>query len=104
ALIEYKAALEADPENSDAMYMCGLVYIDRANKITEQMNSLSLSESRKYDSLKRKQKGVFEQSLSYFENAREMNPEDLDIIRALAEVYRKVGNYEKSMEMSERLK
>jgi tetratricopeptide (TPR) repeat protein len=104
ALLEYKAALEADPENSDAMYMCGLVYIDRANKITEQMNSLSLSESRKYDSLKKKQKGVFEESLTYFENAREMNPDDLDIVRALAEVYRKVGNYEKSMEMSELLK
>jgi tetratricopeptide (TPR) repeat protein len=104
ALVEYKAALEADPENSDAMYMCGLVYIDRANKITEQMNSLSLSESRKYDALKKKQKGVFEESLTYFENAREMNPDDLDIVRALAEVYRKVGNYEKSMEMSELLK
>jgi len=104
ALEEYKATLEVDPENSDAMYMCGLVYIDRANKITEQMNSLSLSESRKYDSLKKKQKTVFEESLSYFENAREMNPDDLDIVRALAEVYRKVGNYEKSMEMSELLK
>ena len=104
ALVEYKAALEADPENSDAMYMCGLVYIDRANKITEQMNSLSLSESRKYDALKKKQKGVFEESLTYFESAREMNPDDLDIVRALAEVYRKVGNYEKSMEMSELLK
>jgi len=104
ALVEYKAALEVDPENSDAMYMCGLVYIDRANKITEEMNSLSLSESRKYDALKKKQKTVFEESLSYFEGAREMNKEDLDIVRALAEVYRKVGNYEKSMEMSELLK
>lgn len=104
ALAEYKAALEVDPSNSDAMYMCGLVYIDRANKITEEMNSLSLSESRKYDALKKKQKTVFEESLSYFEGAREMNKEDLDIVRALAEVYRKVGNYEKSMEMSELLK
>jgi tetratricopeptide (TPR) repeat protein len=104
ALAEYKAALEVDPTNSDAMYMCGLVYIDRANKITEEMNSLSLSESRKYDALKKKQKTVFEESLSYFEGAREMNKEDLDIVRALAEVYRKVGNYEKSMEMSELLK
>ena len=104
ALAEYKAALEVDSTNSDAMYMCGLVYIDRANKITEEMNSLSLSESRKYDALKKKQKTVFEESLTYFEGAREMNKEDLDIVRALAEVYRKVGNYEKSMEMSELLK
>ncbi len=104
ALVEYKSAVELDPENSDALYMCGLVYIDRANKITEQMNSLSLSESRKYEALKKKQKGVFEESLVYFKNAREINKDDLDIVRALAEVYRKVGEYDKSMEMSELLK
>ena len=51
----------------------------------------------------RSKQGVFEESLGYFESAREMNKDDLDIIRALAEVYRKVGDYEKSMEMSELL-
>ena len=86
------------------MYMCGLVYIDRANKITEQINSLSLSESSKHEALKKKQKTVFEESLTYFKRARDINKEDLDIVRALAEVYRKVGNYDKSMEMSQLLK
>lgn len=99
ALVEYKAALEVDPEMSDAMYMCGLVYIDQANKITEEMNGLGLNETRKYDSLKKKQKEVFGTSLGYFEKAREMNPDDLDIVRALMEVYRKTGDYQKSMDM-----
>lgn len=103
ALGEYKAALEIDPEMSDAMYMCGLVYVDQANKITEEMNGLGLNETRKYESLKKKQKEVFETSLGYFENAREMNPEDLDIVRALMEVYRKTGDYQKSMDMSKLL-
>ena len=60
ALTEYKRAVELDSTLSDAMYMCGLVYIDRANEITEQMNNLGLNETRKYNALKDKQKGVFE--------------------------------------------
>ena len=99
ALAEYKAALEVEPDMSDAMYMCGLVYIDRANEITEQMNKLGLNETRKYNQLKDKQKEVFGESLGYFENAFEMKPEDMDIVRALMEVYRKVGDYQKSMDM-----
>ena len=47
ALTEYKRAVELDSTLSDAMYMCGLVYIDRANEITEQMNNLGLNETRK---------------------------------------------------------
>ena len=99
ALTEYKRAVELDSTLSDAMYMCGLVYIDRANEITEQMNNLGLNETRKYNALKDKQKGVFEESLQYFEKSYEMNPNDLDIVRALMEVYRKVGDYQKSMDM-----
>ena len=99
ALEEYKAALVIDPKMSDAMNMCGLVYIDRANKISEQMNSLGLNENRKYESLKKKQKEVFQESQGYFERAYEMKPEDMDIVRALMEVYRKTGDYQKSMDM-----
>jgi tetratricopeptide (TPR) repeat protein len=99
ALIEYKRAVELDSTLSDAMYMCGLVYIDRANEISEQMNNLGLNETRKYNALKDKQKGVFEESLQYFEKSYEMNPNDMDIVRALMEVYRKVGDYQKSMDM-----
>lgn len=99
ALVEYKAALEIDPEMSDAMYMCGLVYIDRANKISEEMNGLGLNENRKYESLKKKQKEVFQESQGYFERAYEMKPDDMDIVRALMEVYRKTGDYQKSMDM-----
>ena len=99
ALAEYKAALEVEPDMSDALYMCGLVYIDRANNITEEMNSLSLSQTTKYNKLKADQKSIFQESLQYFESAYEMKSDDMDIVQALMEVYRKVGNYEKSMEM-----
>ena len=99
ALTEYQAAIEIDPTLSDATYMCGLVFIDRANKISEQMNGLGLSETRKYDALKKKQKDIFVTSLGYFEKALELKGDDLDIVRALMEVYRKTGDYQKSLDM-----
>jgi hypothetical protein len=38
-------------------------------------------------------------SLGYFEKALELNGDDLDIVRALMEVYRKTGDYQKSLDM-----
>ncbi len=99
ALTEYQAAIEIDPTLSDATYMCGLVFIDRANKVSEQMNGLGLSETRKYDALKKKQKEIFVTSLGYFEKALELKADDMDIVRALMEVYRKTGDYQKSLDM-----
>ena len=63
------------------------------------MNGLGLNETRKYDALKKKQKDVFLESQGYFEGAYEMKPDDMDIVRALMEVYRKTGDYQKSMDM-----
>jgi len=63
------------------------------------MNNLGLNETRKYNALKDKQKEVFGESLEYFEKSYEMKPDDMDIVRALMEVYRKVGDYQKSMDM-----
>ena len=99
ALTEYQAAIEIDSTLSDATYMCGLVFIDRANKVSEQMNGLGLSETRKYDALKKKQKEIFVTSLGYFEKALELKADDMDIVRALMEVYRKTGDYQKSLDM-----
>ena len=45
ALVEYKAALEADPENSDAMYMCarrlGKITFERQNSNSHSANILA---------------------------------------------------------------
>lgn len=103
ALVEYKAALELDDKLSDAMYMCGLVYVDKANLLSEQMNNLGLREVTKFEKLKAEQKTIFEESVQYFEKALEMKPEDEDTMRALMEVYRKTGDYQKSMDMKNRL-
>jgi|GEM_PF-165520 tetratricopeptide (TPR) repeat protein len=103
ALESYDKALEIDPKYFDALYMKGLLYIGEANKFTEEMNKLNINQTKKYDALKAEQKKVFAQAKPLFEGALEVNPEDADTLRALKEVYYRLGEYEKSKEMGDRL-
>ncbi len=103
ALESYNRALEIDPKYFDALYMKGLLYIGEANKFTEEMNKLTINQTKKYDALKAEQKKVFAQAKPLFEAALEVSPEDADTLRALKEVYYRLGEYEKSKEMGDRL-
>lgn len=103
ALAAYSEAIALDSTMSDAWYMCGLVYVDKANELSEQINNLGLNENRKYEKLKAQQKDVFIESMGFFEKAFSINPKDIDTIRALQEVYRKTGDYQKSMDMQKLL-
>ena len=94
ALAMYAKAVEINPEYSDALYMSGFVYFNRAKDITEEINALPGSAVKKYEALKKKQKEVFKQSLPYFEKALEVSPKDQDTLKALREVYYKIGDTE----------
>lgn len=100
ALEAYDKALEVDPEYTEVLYMAGLVHVEEANRITEEMNKLKLNETKKYDVLKKKQQDAFSKALPYFEKSYAKNPKDMDTVKALKEVYYKLGMAEKSMEMN----
>ncbi len=97
----YRAAIAIDPEHADANYMMGVLYIDEANKFVEKMNKLTTSaaDMKKYDKLKAEQKEVFKKALPYFEKANEVNPGDVDVLRALQQVYFKTGSKNKALEL-----
>src|SRR5690606_1639884 len=52
----YEKALAIDPDYIEALYMSGLLHVDRANELTEEMNSLKLNETTKYNKLQAEQK------------------------------------------------
>ena len=103
AMKSYDLALSIEPNYFDALYMKGLLFIDKANSFTEEMNKLPLNATKKYEALKAEQKQEFEKALPLFEQAYEINSVDADVIRALKEVYYKLEMPEKSMEMNEKL-
>jgi len=104
ALASYDKALAIDSAYFDALYMKGVLYVGDANKFTEEMNKLNINQTKKYDALKEEQKNVFAKAKPLFESALKVEPNDMDTLIALKEVYYRLGEYGKSKEMGEHIK
>ena len=103
ALEIYAKTLEVDPNYTNALYMSGLVYFNRANDISQEINDLPSSAVKKYDALKKKQKDTFKLSLPFFEKALEQKEDDEDTLKALREVYYKIGDTENFKKVNDKL-
>ncbi len=105
ALAAYAKAVELDPENFDCWFMSGVVWYDQGKAALDEMNQLGMSkaEQKKYEELKKVKNEKFEKSIPYFEKAHEINPQDLETVKALWEVYRQLRNPEKTMEYKEKM-
>ncbi len=101
ALDAYKKTLEVDSNYTDALYMTSIIYIDSANAISDEMNALPLSASKKYDALKKTQSGIFKEALPYLEKAYAKNSDDPQVKNALSQVYRQLKMYEKAKALME---
>ncbi len=95
----YAKAIAINPDKIEAQYMSGLIYVDKANEITEKMNKLSLNEKSKYDKLQTEQQEAFKNALPFFVKAREIDPKDMDTLKALKEVYYKLKMYQEAKEV-----
>ncbi len=95
----YKKAIALNPDKIEAQYMSGLIYVDRANAIAEEINGLKLNETAKYEKLQKEQQEAFKSALPFFEKARQIDPKDIDTLKALKEVYYKLKMYEEAKEV-----
>lgn len=89
----YSKALALDSNYLDPLYMQGLIYVNKGNATTLEMNDLPFEAKSKYEKLKKRQQEEFSKALPYFERAYEIDPNDQDNLTALAEVYQKLGRY-----------
>jgi tetratricopeptide (TPR) repeat protein len=105
ALASYNKAVEIDPENFDCWFMSGVVWYDQGKAALDEMNQLGMSKAdqKKYEELKKVKNEKFEKSIPYFEKAHSLNPNDLETVKALWEVYRQIRNPEKTMEYKEKM-
>lgn len=103
ALEYYDRCLAADSANTGASYMAGYVYIDKANELTEKMNALPRSAKSQYDRLLEERKGLYEKALSYFEKAYNVDQKDINTLKAMREVYFKLGNAAKVGEFTQKM-
>ncbi len=102
----YDRAIEADPNNTDALYMRGFMFIDASNKFIEKMNALSRSaaDQKKYNELEKEKTNELKKAVPFFEKAYQLNPKDRATLEALREVYYKTGRSEDAARIANELK
>ncbi len=103
----YSRALLRDPKNLDANYALGSLYYNKAALRTQQMNSLpedfSSKGLEKLNEIRNEVLGLFDQSLPYFKKAENIDPNDINTLIALTEIYSRKDDLVISAEMRNRL-
>ncbi len=104
----YEKAIEIDPKAADAYYSLGALYYNKAAARTQDLNALpqddySAATIKKYQQLQKEIMGLFDEALPYFQKAEALNPNDVNTLIALSEIYARKDELEMSLEFKKRL-
>lgn len=107
ALEYFNKALEKEEDNFDALYSIGTLYYNRAAAMTQELQKLADDYSqegiKQYEALKEKIFAEFDQGLPYFQRCEKLDPNDVNTLIALKEIYARKDNLEMSEEFKNRL-
>ena len=102
----YTDGIAKDPKNVDAQYALGALYYNKAALRTQELNAMpedfSSAGIKKYDAFKKEIMGLFDQALPYFQKAESLDPNDMNTLIALNEIYARKED-ELSLEFKKRL-
>ena len=103
----YEKGREIDPKNFDAIYSIGTLYYNKAASMTQQLNKLSDDYSqegiKKYEALKAEIFVQFDKALPYFQDCEKLDPNSVNTLIALKEIYARKDNLQMSEEFKKRL-
>lgn len=107
ALKYYNDALGKQPDYFDAIYSIGALYYNKAAAKTQELNELSNDFSKeglkKYEEKKKEVFDLFEQALPHFKKAESMDPNDINTLIALKEIFARKDDLATSNEFKTRL-
>lgn len=99
----YKKALAIDSNYFDALYNLGAMYYNAGVEVYNKVKDLPMSKEKEYNAGKAKYTASFNKSLPYLEKALQIQPNDLNTLASLKEVYAKLDKLTKSAEMRKRI-
>lgn len=93
----YERALAINPSYVDAYNNLAVVILAGEADIVEEMNNLGTSsaDNKKYDDLKAKRTGLYEEAVPYLEKALELKATNIDAARTLMNIYSAIGETDK---------
>ncbi len=100
----YEQATTKDSKSPDAHYMLGALYYNRAAAINQAMTALDNSSAalKRYKILNDQMLAFFDQALPHFQKAESLDPNDLNTLLALTEIYARKED-DLSLEFKKRL-
>ncbi len=103
ALHYFSEALKVDDSSHEAYYSLGALHYNKAASLTDIINKLAddytKEGTKKYETIKKQMDDLFEQALPYFLKSHSLNPNDLNSMIALREIYARSNEFEKVEEM-----
>jgi len=99
----YENAILLNPEYFEANYNLGALYVNQAADILDKANDLPLDAVKEYDLEKARADEMLQKSLPYLEKSLELNPEDVNTMVSLKEIYTRLGMTEKLKMINDKL-
>jgi len=99
----FEKTLEIDPNYKNAYYGLALVELAPEEALVEEINK-NLSNDRKYKELKAQQQEMYRKAMPYLEKYLELEPNDINTVRTLKNIYLELGMTDKYQEMKAKLK
>lgn len=107
AFKSYTDAVKKDPKNVDAHYAMGALYYNKAALMTQELNAMpedfSSAGMKRYNDLKDKINGLFNEALPHFKKAESLDPNDTNTLIALSEIFARQDELELMKEFKTRL-
>lgn len=104
ALVQYKKAVEADPNFFEGNYYAGAIFLDRARVILSEINELSDEEwDKKAPEMSAQADGLYKDAVPYFAKAAELRPDNTEILEILFNIHTRLKNTEEAEKYNQRL-
>lgn len=97
----YNKAIELKPDYVDAYINLGSAMLEDDKALVEEMNQ-NLSDFKKYDEIKARQVKLYKEVIPVYENAYELDSNDIDTVRTLMSLYENAEMDEKFQQMREK--
>jgi tetratricopeptide (TPR) repeat protein len=104
AVDAYQKAIALNPEYFEANYNLGALYVNQAADILDKANDLPLDAVAEYDKQKALADEMLNKAVPYLEKSLELNPEDVNTMVSLKEIYTRLGMTEKLKSVDDKLK
>jgi len=107
AMDNYKLALTKDAKSFDAVYSIGALWYNKAAAYSVELNGLSSdytsAGTQKYNAKKAQMDDAFAKSMPFFIQAEQIQPDDVNTLIALKEIYARQEKYDKVEEYKQKL-